>query len=153
MDGKLAVLIVFGTGGSVIAWVFWVVATNIRRSKTARYVAELHNKLLDKCTTSQDVIAYLESGAGRRFLESTATETANPVARILNAVQAGAITTLLGIAILLVRNAAQDADVRQVLITVGSVALAIGLGFLASAAVSYYLCKSWGLLKTAEAAR
>jgi hypothetical protein len=152
MDHALPILIVFGLGGTLIGWVFWVVATNIRRSKVARHVAELHSKLLDKCTASQDVITYLESVAGRRFLESTATEGANPVARILNAIQAGAITTFFGIAILLARNATRDSDTGQVLIIVGSVALAIGLGFLASAAVAYYLCKSWGLLKAADAA-
>jgi hypothetical protein len=153
MDHTFAILIVFGLGGGLIGWVFWVVATNIRRTTTARHVAQLHGKLLDKCTASQDIITYLESVAGRRFLESSATEAANPVARILNAIQAGAITTLLGVAILLARNAAEDTDVRRVLILVGSIALAIGLGFLASAAVSYYLCKSWGLVKTSEAAR
>src|SRR5690242_20497387 len=97
----VAIPVVFGVLGFTLSWVVWVVATNIRRSKTARAVADLHARLLDRCTGSSDLLMYLESESGRRFLQSAASETANPFPRILNAIQAGAILVLFGIAIVM----------------------------------------------------
>ena len=131
-------------------WVVWTIATNIRRSKTARAVADLHSRVLDKCAATQDLLAYLESDSGRKFLESAGTDTANPSNRILNALQAGFILALVGGAFLTVRTAPIDPDAQQVLLVLGAVALAIGIGFLLSAAMSYLLCKNWGLLNPAQ---
>ena len=149
----VAIPVVFGVLGFTLSWVVWVVATNIRRSKTASAVANLHSKLLDRCTASNDLLMYLESESGRRFLESATSETANPFPRILNAIQAGAILVLFGIAVVLVRLAFDETGARQAFLLLGSAALAIGAGFLISAGISYTLCKSWGLLKRPEAAQ
>jgi hypothetical protein len=140
------VAIIFG----VFGWIVWVIATNIRRSKTAREVADLHAKLLDRCAANQDILRYIESEPGRRFLESATVGQAAPHTRILNAVQAGAILALAGAAILIVRGIEESMDVRDFLAFLGAVLAAIGVGFLISAAVSYGLCRSWGLLNTAE---
>ena len=150
MQEVFTVGIVFG----MISWVVWVIATNIRQGHVAGNVARLHSQLLDKCASNQDLLSYLESGPGRRFLESSATSGANPSGRILNAVQAGAIFTLVGGAILIAhRGMTVGFDERQSLLLIGSIALAVGIGFLISAAVSYVLCKSWGLLRSAEVRR
>jgi len=112
-------------------------------------VADLHSRLLDKCTSNQELLSYLESQPGRRFLESTTTSGSNPSGRILNAVQAGSIAALAGGAMLIVRTEERfDWDGRQFLVIFGSVLLAIGLGFLVSAAISYVLCRSWGLFRS-----
>ena len=145
MHQVLTVAIVFG----MVSWVTWVIATNIRRGATARAVASLHSKLLDRCTSNQELLSYLESEAGRRFLESSTTSGSNPPNRILNAVQAGAILSLAGGAMLLVRNAEHiDWDGGEFLVVCGSVLVAVGLGFLVSAAISYVLCRSWGLFRS-----
>jgi hypothetical protein len=140
------VAIIFG----VFGWVVWVIATNIRRSKAVRHVADLHAKLLDKCAANQDLLRYIESEPGRRFLESATVGQTAPASRILNAVQAGAILALAGAAILIVRTIEESMDVRDFLAFLGAVLAAIGVGFLISAAVSYGLCRSWGLLNPAE---
>lgn len=146
-DDVVIVPTIFG----VFGWIVWTISTNIRRSKTAREIADLHAKLLDKFAASQELQNYIESDAGRRFLESASTGYANPSGRILNAVQAGTILSLVGLAGLLVRATLQDTDLRQFLIVAGSIVLAIGIGFLVSALISYGLCKSWGLLNRIEA--
>ena len=148
-DGFLVPLVIFGTGG----WVCWTISTNIRRSHAARAVAELHSKLLDKCAASQDLMAYIESDAGRKFLESASTENANPTGRILNAIQAGAIALFIGIAELIVRMVVLNTDEDRFLLVSGAIALAVGIGFLISAAMSFVLCKSWGLLTPAPLRR
>lgn len=106
--------------------------------------------MLDKCAASQDLIAYIESPAGRRFLESATTESANPAGRILSAVQFGSILTLLGIAEFLARRAGFGPDGDRTLVLTGAIAIAIGVGFLLSALLSFFLCRSWGVLKTAD---
>jgi hypothetical protein len=67
----------------------------------------------------------------------------------LNAVQAGFITALAGTAMLIIRTEERiDMDGREVLVVCGSLLLAIGVGFLISACISYVLCRSWGLFRT-----
>jgi hypothetical protein len=145
MQEVLTVAIVFG----MVGWVVWVIANAIRRGHTARAVAELHTRLLDKCTSNQELLSYLESQPGRRFLESTTTSGSNPPGRILNAITAGMIASLSGAAMLIARTEEHfDWDGRQFLIVFGSVLLAIGVGFLVSAVISYVLCRSWGLFRS-----
>ena len=89
---------VFGT----FAWVVYTISTNIRKAHAARAVADLHSKLLDKCAASQDLIAYLESSSGRQFLESAGAAVSQPWSRILGAMQAGFVLSLVGVAELIV---------------------------------------------------
>jgi hypothetical protein len=137
---------VFGTFG----WVVYTISTNIRRAHASRAVADLHSKLLDKCAASQDVVAYLESSSGRKFLESAGMEGAQPWSRILNAMQAGFVLSLVGVAELVVRTFERNVDADEFLLVSGAVALAIGLGFLLSAATSFALSRSWGLLTPSQ---
>ncbi|HEX4772737.1 MAG TPA: hypothetical protein VH351_18025 [Bryobacteraceae bacterium] len=146
MNDVLVVLVVF----SGVSTMLYIIATAIRRTRSVRAVADLHAKLLDKCASNQDLAGYLESTAGRKFLESVTTERANPAGRILNAVQAGAVLTLVGVAELIVRGAGFGVDGDHSLLVSGAIALAIGVGFLVSAAISFVLCKSWGILTPSE---
>jgi hypothetical protein len=138
---------IFGVFGFIV----WTITTNIRRAKVAHVVADMHGKVLEKCSANQELMGYVQSEAGRRFLESAADSQANPTSRILNAVQAGTILSLLGGASIIVSNLHRDADVREFFVTLGWLILALGLGFLVSAGVSYGLCRSWGLMNRAEA--
>jgi hypothetical protein len=144
-------IIVVPTVFGVFGWTVWTITTNIRRAKTARIVADLHGKFLEKCSVSQDLMGYVQSDAGRRFLESAANEQTNPAARILNAIQAGTILSLLGGALIIVSNLHHEVEAQEILVTLGYLVLALGLGFLVSAAISYGLCRSWGLLQQADA--
>jgi hypothetical protein len=138
---------IFGTFG----WVVYTISTNIRRAHASRAVADLHVKLLDKCAASQDLVAYLESGPGQKFMESAGTEGSQPWMRILSAMQAGFVLSFVGIAELIVRNSEHNFDTSEFLLISGAIALAIGVGFLISAITSFALSKSWGLLTPAQA--
>lgn len=135
---------------TAFGWVVYTISSNIRRAHVSRSVADLHSKLLDKCAASQDLIAYLESAAGRRFLESAGVEAAQPWSRILNAMQAGFVLGLVGAAELIVRGANSNPDTNEFLLVTGAIAVAVGVGFLLSAATSFVLSKSWGLLTPSE---
>lgn len=140
---------IFGTFG----WIVYTISTNIRKAHAARAVADLHSKLLDKSAASQDLIAYLESASGQKFLQSAGMEGPQPWSRILNAVQAGFVLSLVGIAELIVRTLDQNIDTAEFLLVSGAIALAIGVGFLLSAMTSFAVSRSWGLLTHPQAPR
>jgi hypothetical protein len=140
-------VLIIGTLATLVGWIVWVISTNVRRRQATEKVAALHAKVLDRCADSNELLRYLESDQGRRFLESAAEESSNPATRILGAIQAGLVIGALGVAGLLIRETLHYTDERDTMLIFGSAALAIGVGFLISAVASYALSKSWGLLR------
>ena len=139
-------VLIVGTLASLVAWIVWVISTNVRRRQATEKVAALHAKVLERCSDSNELLRYLESDQGRRFLESAAEESTHPASRILSAVQAGLVIGVLGVAMLMISYMLHYTDERDGMLIFGSAALAIGVGFLISAIISYLLSKSWGLL-------
>ena len=128
----------------MIGYIVYISLVNSRRLKMARMQAEVHGKLLDKFGSSQELVQYLESDAGKAFLEPPAAVQVSPYRRILGSVQAGIILSLVGGVLLLMR----DQEGIQGAVVGGGLLLALGLGFLISAGVSFRLSKAWGLLDT-----
>ncbi len=139
--------ILFGLFG----FVAWIIFTTIRRYKTAKLQAGVQTKLLEKFGSGQELLAYVQSDAGKRFLESLAMEQRTPYGRILGAVQAGVILVLLGIALLFLRGRVSGAE--EGFLVSGTITLSLGVGFGLSAALSYFLSKSFGLLSETTAHR
>jgi predicted transporter len=144
-------IVIVPTIFGVIGFVVWTITTNIRRAKVAHVVADLHAKVLERCSANQELMGYVQSDAGRRFLESATDSQTSPTSRILNAVQAGTIFSLLGVASIVVSNFHHEIEAQEFFVTLGWLVLAVGLGFLVSAGVSWGLCKSWGLLNRPDA--
>lgn len=126
----------------MIGYIVYISLLNSRRLKMAHMQAEVHGKLVDKFGSSQELVQYLESDAGRAFLEPPAVDQASPYRRILGSVHVGIILSLVGGVLLLLR----DQDGVQGAVVGGGFLLALGLGFLISAGVSFQLSKAWGLL-------
>ena len=144
-------VIIFPMLFSLFGFVVWTIFSTIARFKTAKLQAGLQTKLLEKFGSGQELLAYVQSDAGKRFLESFAMEQRTPYGRILGAVQAGVILMLLGIALLFLRGRVAGAD--EGFIISGTIALSLGFGFALSAALSYFLSKSFGLLSDSAAHR
>ena len=139
--GIFAILTIFP--GIVV--VFWVVFSTFRRMKVARIQAEVHSKLIDKFASSQDFLTFLDSDSGKKLVASIGIEqpNRNPYNRILASVQAGVILVCISIAFLIL--GANFPDVSEGFKVVGSLGLALGIGFLISAGLSYRLSKNFGL--------
>jgi ABC-type amino acid transport system permease subunit len=137
----------------LIGWIVWTVANSRRRSRMAEIQRDIHAKLFEKFGTSQELIEYLKTDAGSKFLDSASIEHTKPFGRVLGSMQAGLILFFVGIAMLIVRftlpsvgwNEIERAQTAHGFLAVSLVLLALGLGFLASAAASYKLSKNWGL--------
>jgi hypothetical protein len=129
---------------SLIGFVIWTVFSTIRRYKTTMLQAGLQTKLLEKFGSGQELLAYVQSDAGKSFLEAINMEQRTPYGRILGAAQVGVILVLLSFALLFLRGRVAGAE--EGLLVFGTLTLSLGVGFGLSAALSYYLSKSFGLL-------
>jgi len=145
MSDNLAVTIMISTCACVLGWAIWVIAVNIRRSRTSKQIADLHSRLLDRFAANQELIGFLEGESGRRYFDALQAEIHDPFNRILNGIQAGVLLMLLGLSLVAVRAGQDDRVIRNALLLTGIPGIALGLGFLISAALSHRFCKSWGL--------
>ena len=136
---------------TLTGFVVWTVFSTIRRYKTAKLQAELQTKLLEKFGSGQELLAYVQSEAGKRFLESLTLEQRTPYGRILGAAQASVVLILLALALLFLRGRVSGGE--QGFLVFGAITLSLGVGFGGSAALSYYLSKSFGLLIESTADR
>ena len=146
MSENLTIAIVLSTCATVFGWAVWVIAVNIRRSRTSKQVTQLHARLLDRFAGNQELIAFLEGESGRRYFEALESDLKDPLSRILNGIQAGVVLILLGGSLIAVKSGQTDEMARNALAILGIPGIALGAGFLLSAVISYRLCKSWGLL-------
>jgi hypothetical protein len=142
-------MVVAVTVPGMVCWIAWLIFSTIRRYKIAKVQAEVQAKLLDKVGSGQELVAYAQSDAGKQLLESLKVERVAPHGRIVGALQAGIIFLLLGGALLMLRHQVSVADNQEALSVLGTLSCALGVGFALSAAASYYLSKSFGLLNGA----
>jgi len=133
-----------------ISWIVWVVTTNRRKHQETVSRAQIQEKLLEKLSTNQDLAEFLKTEAGQELMSATARETASPIRRILTSIQAGIVLLALGIAFLGLSRLAALEDGFEGLLVMGTMATALGVGFLLSGVFSYIVSKSWGLLDSLQ---
>ena len=139
--GPITLFILFG-------WVAWLIFTSLRRYMTAKLQTSLQMKLLEKIDSSQAALQYVETDAGRKFLESLQAEqveVAAPYRSILSGVRWGIMLIAFGIAFLALKSIAGDHANAHIFI--GSLALALGIGCEIAAGATFFLSRSFGLLK------
>ena len=113
----------------------------------------MHTKLLDRLTTNEDLLAYIQSPAGRRFLESAPITmeqepriTGAPISRIIWSLQAGLVLAALGVGFWFVQSRNLSPDAAEGFFIIGVMAMSLGVGFTASAVLAYVLSMRLGLL-------
>jgi len=150
MEETIAPIIATITMFLGIGWMVKVLSTNKRLDRLAKMHNDLQIRLLDKLGSSQEVLAYLNSEAGKKLLEPPADPSAglehrSPYARILFSVQAGTVLALVGLAFLALRGMVSGLDDTGFAF-LGLIALALGIGFVISAAAAHLLSKRYGLI-------
>ncbi len=144
-------LIVLPALFAMFCWIFWVIFTSVRRYKTAKLQAGVHTSLIEKFGSSQDLLVYVQSDAGKRLVDSLGVDHSSPFSRIFLALQTGVILIPLGLGLLFLRG--RVAGTEEGFLVFGTLLLTLGIGFLAAAGVSYTLSKSLGLLDQAYPAK
>lgn len=150
--GGLAALTVFIIVISVVLWLVRTIIDYRRWSRLAKVQTEVHSKLLDRFTANEDLLRYMQSPAGAKFLESSPIRLdagprslAAPFSRILWSVQAGVVFTALGIG-LNILSGRTGGEAVHVLMAFGILTVAIGIGLILSAGAAYFISYRAGLL-------
>ncbi len=158
MDG-IGVFIIVATMLGAFAWTVRTLIDYRRWHRLSKVQAETHTKLLDCFTANDELLAYVQSAAGSRFLQSApiALETGSramsaPLNRILWSVQAGVVLAAAGLGLYYVSGRV-DSEMVQPLYTLGVFGLFVGAGFVVSALLSYALSKRMGLLVKTDVSR
>lgn len=129
-----------------------------RWSRISKVNAEVHNKILDRFGSNEELLAYIDSPAGRRFLEAapiaaTAVPSRSvgaPYGRILLSVQVGVVLLALGIGFLVISLDAIE-EVRPVLNGLAVLGFSLGVGSIGSGVASYLISRRLGLLQDGSA--
>ena len=135
-----------------LLWLIHVLLENRRWGRIFKLQTEAHGKLIDRFSTNQELLVYMETEAGKRFLEAAPIpvdfehdqKMPSAVARVLTPLQIGLVLSLLGIGLIALRHSIPDAAAP--LLVLGVVALMPGLGFILSAGITWALAGRLGLM-------
>jgi len=139
---------------TIAGGVFWLAKSLIehrRWSRLSKIQTDVHNKLLDRFTSNEDLLAYIQTPAGKKFLESapipldSPKSISAPFGRILWSAQVGSVLTVLGVGLELVAwNTIEE--LTGPMRSIGALIIALGIGFLVSAVLAYVLSRRFGLM-------
>jgi hypothetical protein len=154
----LAIFAGFGLAVGLLVWLIRTLVDYRRWSRLSKVQTEVHTQLLDRFTANDDLLAYIQSPAGAKFLESSpiALDAAPrsvgaPLGRILWSVQGGVVLLAGGVGLLVISGRAVDATSQQSLQALGVLGIALGLGFLISAIISFVISRRLGLIEPPSA--
>lgn len=147
-----AALCAFACFLGALIWLTRMFIENRRWNRTFRLQSEVHGRLIDKFSSTQELAHYMETEAGKRFLEAApislnvdpGQRMPNAVARVLTPLQIGVVLSLLGAGLLLIRFARPEMEIPFLIM--GTLALMPGIGFILSAGLSWMLARRLGLM-------
>ena len=147
----LTIFAVFGLIAFALAWLVRTIIEQKRWNRLSRTQSEVHNKILDRFSTSAELLDYIRTPAGTKFLESApiplhadSTPQNAPLTRVMWSVQIGVVIAAASLGIL-VMSGRFEKESAQELFALGMIGASIGVGFIASAIVSFYLSRRLGL--------
>lgn len=148
----------FALAAGLLIWLIRTLVDYRRWNRLAKVQVDVHTKLLDRFTANDDLLAYIQSPAGSKFLESSPIKldaapksVGAPLGRILWSLQGGLVLMSGGFGLHFISDRMRD-EVSQPLRALGVLALALGVGFVASAIISYVISKRLGLIEPPPAA-
>lgn len=145
----------------IVGGISWLVRSLIdyrRWIRLSKVQADAHTKLVDRLTANDELLAYVQSSAGAKFLESApialdpgSKRLGAPVSRILWSAQIGLVLMAGGLGLRYISTVVTDTDAVQPFMAMGILGMAVGVGFILSAGVSYVMSRHLGLFeKTAR---
>ena len=153
----LSILAGFSLAICLIAWLIRTLIDYRRWNRLTNVQIEVHSRLMDRFTSNEDLLAYIQSPAGSKFLESAPIaldagprSVAAPMARVIWTVQAGVVLVAAGIGLEIVSGRVRY-QVGLPLHTLGVLGIALGLGLVISAIISFMLSRRLGLMERESA--
>jgi hypothetical protein len=154
----LTPFLVFVCVCGVLLWLVRLFVENRRWGRIFKLQTEVHGRLIDKFASNAELLTYMDTEAGKRFLEAAPIpvnfeehqRVPSAVARVLTPLQIGVVFSLLGIGFLSLRHARADMEIPMLVL--GTLVLMPGLGFIISAGITWVLAGRLGLMPEAGAA-
>ncbi len=149
--GGLAGFLVLSAMFGMLGWLVRAVIQHRRWLKASAVQAEVHTKLMDRMTSNEELLAYIQSPAGRRFLEAVPPRPepespgfAAPVGSILWSMMAGIVFATVGAGFRVAAGTIGD-DVQRAFTVVGIILLSLGIGFLFASLMAFAVSSRLGL--------
>lgn len=150
--GDLLGTLAFAAGLGAFLWLIRMLLESRRWSRVFRLQSETHTKLIDRFASNQELLHYMETEPGKRFLEAAPIPLESErdqrlpggLGRILGPLQIGIVLTLLGVGLLILHRSLPD--LADPLLVFAIVALMPGLGFIISALITWRMSLRLGLL-------
>ncbi len=121
-------------------WIMWMIV----QWRQYRYRMNIQLKMLDKVGNGWELVQFVESKAGAKFIASMELPSVGPKDRILFAVNKAVILLVLGVAVYAIRGTLNEAAV--VFTILGTVLVAFGFRYVIATLISYRLASKWGLI-------
>jgi len=151
--GATTGFLAFFSFAAIVIWLTRAFLQNRRWSRVFKMQSEVHNRLIERFGTNEELLTYMGTDAGKRFLEAAPIPVdfeqnqRVPVglSRVLLPLQAGVVLTLLGIGLLWLRSSLPD--IAAGLLVVGTIILMPGIGFILSAGITWLIAARFGLMQ------
>jgi hypothetical protein len=140
---------------SMLAWLVRTTLNHRRWLRTFRVQSDVHSKLLDRFAGTSELLAYIQTPPGQRFLEGAPIPVeavsdrpiSAPLNRILWSVQAGIVLVVGGFAFQYISGRVVP-DVGEGFWVIGVIGTALGLGFILAGAFSFVISRRLGLFES-----
>jgi hypothetical protein len=151
MGALMGTLAFVGVAGTLL-WLIRILFENRRWSRVFRLQSEIHGKLIDRFSSNQELLHYMETEPGKRFLEASpipieferSQRLPGGLTRVLGPLQIGIVLMLLGIGLLILHHSLPD--IADPLLVFSMVTLMPGLGFIISAIITWRISERLGLM-------
>lgn len=147
----MAGLLAFGSLLAVLSWLVRAVIQHRRWVKASQVQAEVHSKLMDRMASNEELLAYIQSPAGRKFLEAAPIQPeaespahGAPVGPIIWSMMAGIVLSTVGAGFRVAGGVIGD-DVQRGFSAIGIIVLALGIGFILASLMAYLVSSRLGL--------
>jgi hypothetical protein len=133
-------------------WLIRTLIDNRRWGRIFKMQSEVHGRLIERFSTNEELLGYMGTDAGKRFLEAAPIpvdfdrdrRVPAVLSRVLLPLQAGVVLTLLGAGLLGLRHSLPE--ISAPLLVFGMVVLMPGLGLVVSAGITWFLAGRLGLM-------
>jgi hypothetical protein len=135
-----------------LIWLIRILLENRRWSRIFTMQTNVHGKLIDRFGNNEELLSYMNTEAGKGFLEAAPIpigfepdrRVPAALSRVLVPLQIGVVLTLLGIGLLTLRHSLPE--ISSPLLVFGIIVLMPGLGFIISAGITWLLAARLGLM-------
>jgi hypothetical protein len=153
MLAGMAGILIFSAVLSVLTYLVRAVIQHRRWVKASQVQADVHGKLMDRMASNEELLAYIQSPAGRKFLEAAPIQPEAeapahnaPIGPIIWSMMAGIVLSTVGAGFRFAGGTIGD-EVQKGFNAIGIIVLSLGIGFILSSMMAYLVSARLGLFQ------